>query len=309
MLNKQGKLVNPELRVETTNACQGRCMICPRDEMTRPIETMNGEHFLKLVMQAHGLGANFVSLFGFGEPLLDPGLGAKLAYCSRLALDTFITTNAQALTIAKSFELLQAGLTKIRFSAHGRGATYEKVHKGFSFSEIMRNISNFIQINNTRFEHACTTMVTVIPMHNENIDELVDFWTSLVDEVEIWRPHNWGQKLNYRVQTKKLAKTCFRPFSGPIQVQVDGTVIPCCFLTNSEIVLGDTRKNRLYEILASDAYEEFKNRHKSGDLQGLPCETCDQRFVYDKSPLLYSSVDESRELGKTSSTKFKLKEI
>ena len=34
------RLANPEVRIENTNACNARCVICPREKMTRPVVTM-----------------------------------------------------------------------------------------------------------------------------------------------------------------------------------------------------------------------------------------------------------------------------
>jgi hypothetical protein len=43
-----------------------------------------------------------------------------------------------------------------------------------------------------------------------------------------------------------------------------------------------------------------------GDMTGLICEKCDQLNIEDESPLLYSSRDATRTVGKTSSTKYQM---
>lgn len=302
------KLINPEIRIETTNRCNGNCVICPRDKMTRPIVTMDSAQFTYLIVQARDLGAKVVSPFGFGEPLMDTDIVENIRACTVLRLKTFITTNASLLTVDLAHDLLNARLSKIRFSMHGRGINYELVHRNFDFVEVMRNINTFLKINETRHENACVTAVTVIPMHGERIEDIRDFWQGKVDEVEIWRPHNFSVGKDYR-QGKRVKKTCGRPHSGPVQIQADGLMVACCFDFNGELVLGDTHKESIEDILKGAKYNELRKRHETGDLAGLICESCDQLFKYDKSPLLYSSVDESREIGKTSSTKFKLKEM
>ncbi len=91
------KLINPEVRIETTNLCNAKCIMCPRDELTRPKASMSYEHCKNLIDQADTLGAELISLFGYGEPLIDTSLGAKIRYCTQLGLKTFITTNASLL--------------------------------------------------------------------------------------------------------------------------------------------------------------------------------------------------------------------
>jgi len=265
---------------------------------------MSDEHFAYLVDQAKELGATLISPFGYGEPLMDSGIVEKVRYCKELGLDTFITTNASLLSMQMSFDLLKAGLNHIRFSVHGIGNNYEKVQVGLKFDTLIRNIANFTAIRDKRYP-LCKISISVIPMHDESIEELKEHWKGF--ELEIWKPHNWLNKMTYRKVLKKRKKTCGRPHTGPVQIQADGRVIPCCFITNAEIVLGDTHKHTIEEILKSKAYDKLRKRHETGDLSGLVCDSCDQLNV-SGSPLLYSSIDPSCEIGKTSSTKFKLKE-
>lgn len=298
-------LINTEIRIETTNKCQLSCVMCPHDQMTRKQTTMAYSKFCDLVEQAKDLGAELISPFGFGEPLIDPTIIDKVEFCTYLGLDTFITTNARALNTNMAYGLLNAGLTRLRISAHGLFEDYDEIHKGSSFALLTRNVFNFIKANEVRHDKACKIDVTVIPQNGASPDSFVKFWRGKVEDIEIWAPHNWGPKMNYRKATDKKLKTCGRPERGPIQIQADGTVIPCCFLTDSEIVLGDTYVDSIEDIVKGERFNELRRKHESGDLTGLACETCDQLFV-GESPLLYSTID--NEINKTSSIKFNLLE-
>ena len=298
------RLINPEVRIETTNKCNGNCTICPRDKMTRDEVTMGYYHFCYVTSQALDLGAELISPFGFGEPLRDPDIVNKIQYCTDCGLDTFITTNAILLNSDLACRLLEVGLGRLRVSAHGVYDNYEKVHRGFKFSMFARNVFNFIKLNEVRFNKTCKVDITIIPQYGEDPKELAKFWKG-VDNIEVWKPHNWGPKLNYRKDTGKKRKTCGRPFRGPIQIQADGTVIPCCFLTDSEIVLGDTYVESLEDIVKGERFNELRRKHESGDLTGLACDTCDQLFI-GESPLLYSTIEKG--INKTSSMKFDLLE-
>jgi hypothetical protein len=83
-------------------------------------------------------------------------------------------------------------------------------------------------------------------------------------------------------------------------------MVPCCFDYDGRMLMGDTHKQSIEEILKGPKYVQLRERHEAGDLEGLPCEVCDQLNIEAESPLLYSSVDKDKEVGKTSSTKFKL---
>jgi len=299
------KLINSEVRIENSSRCNANCTICPRDKLTRPQTIMPFDHFKKLVDEAKSLGAEIISIFGFGEPLIDPGVAAKVAYCTQQGLETFITTNASLLTRKMSGALKLAGLTKLRISMHGTSENYEAVHRGLSFKKFTKNFSDFLDVNS---DHEIKSELTVIPMHGESVDFILRTWGGAVDDIEIWKPHNWGSAKDYRKIKRKL-KTCGRPFSGPVQINADGMMMICCFDFNGEMTVGNTYMSSIEEILKGKVYEIIRIRHRNGILDGLPCEHCDQLNEYKESPLLYSSKDETRGINKTSTNKFELKEI
>jgi hypothetical protein len=299
------KLINPEVRIETVNKCTANCTICPREKMTRRQTVMPYEHFVKLVNQSLEMGAKLISIFGFGEPLLDGGIYRKISYCEKRGLETFITTNASLLTSNASRKLVAAGLTKIRFSMHGMNRDYERVHVGLRYADFLKNISNFLIINDGPYH--IKTSLSVIPMNHDNAKHIRNVWESSFDEMEIWKPHNWTTGRPYRDLSLRTKKTCGRPFRGPIQIQADGKMVVCCFDFNGELEVGDTYRSTLREILNSKRYEIIRSRHRVGIHDGYLCESCDQRNLND-NPLIYSNVDKELKTGCTSSTKFNLEE-
>ena len=300
------QLVNPEVRIETTNLCNAHCTICNHDCIGRKKGVMNDDIFENLVKQSIELGAKLISPFGFGEPLLDKTLDKKVGLCTKLGRETFITTNGSLCHNGWAQKLFDAGLTHIRFSVHGiNKAGYEDVHKGLSWMHTLMNVFTAINIRNT-WKYDTKISVSVIPMNGEPVEYIRKFWEGLSDELEIWRPHNWSIAKDYRTETTSRKKTCGRPERGPVQIQWDGNVIPCCFLTDSEIILGNVKENKLKDILEGEAYRELRREHKEGDLSGLPCEHCDQLNIEDESPLLYSTIDKNRTINCTSSMKYKI---
>ena len=308
MIDSQGKIISKEVRIETTNYCNSKCTICPREQMTREKTVMPLDHFFSLVDQVKILGAETITLFGYGEPLLDACMSHRITYCKAQGLDTFITTNGSLLDLLTTKLILDAGLSHIRFSVHGLfKADYENVHRGLDYLQVIRNIFNFLVVNKKKFDNQCTTSVSIIPMNHERIEDLVKFWEPNVDYVEIWRPHNWATGRKYR-KVDRRKKTCGRPFSGPLQINADGKMMVCCFDTNAEMTIGDTYKELIREILIGEELSRIKNKHEAGDLSGLPCNDCDQLNEYDEdnNPLLYSNRDPSKQVGVTSTLKEKL---
>jgi len=300
------KLINPEVRIENTSKCNAHCAYCPREKMTRPKVTMPMGHFKKMVNQAKELGAETISIFGYGEPLMDKALADKVEYCTHQGLDTFITTNGSLLFGDETMALLTAGLKHIRFSVHGFYGEYNQIHKRLDYNLVIRNIFNFVAMNK-KFGN-CKISVTVIPQSTLKLKTIVEFWEPYCEWLEIWKPHNWTDGRSYRkIERKK--KTCNRPFTGPVQINADGKMMVCCFDYDAKLTVGDTHEESIENILKGEKYNAIRRKHESGDLKGLICESCDQLNEEEVSPLLYSSRDSNMEIGRTSSTKFKLKEI
>ena len=105
--------------IETTNACNMRCIMCPRTTMmTRPVETMKPDVFKRVIdqlrpwtadewerwqsfvektygIQRNGMSENHfflhiipkvIVLHGYGDPLLDPHTAAELTIDEIVAL-------------------------------------------------------------------------------------------------------------------------------------------------------------------------------------------------------------------------------
>lgn len=299
------KLINPEVRIENCSICNAFCTICPRDKLTRPQMIMSFDHFKKLVDEAASLKARIISVFGYGEPLLDPNIATKVAYCFQRDLKTFITTNGSFLNKRMITGLIGARLSKIRISMHGSGENYEKVHRGLSFKRFTENLAAFMELNGAG---NIQSELSIIPMNGESVESIRKQWEGTLDHLEIWKPHNWAYGKNFRVPVREK-KTCGRPFTGPVQINADGKMMVCCFDFNAEMEVGDTHKNSIEEILNGDRFNKIREKHKSGKLTGLPCETCDQLNEYEESPLLFSTKDKTRGINKTSTNKFELKEI
>ena len=74
MNGSRGIILGYFLDVETTNACNAGCLICPRNKLERPIGSMNHNTFEKILMRISEAERTegIVSFCGFGEPLLNP---------------------------------------------------------------------------------------------------------------------------------------------------------------------------------------------------------------------------------------------
>ena len=213
------KLKCPEVRIENTTLCNANCVMCARDTFTRPLQTMDNVSFFKLVDQAKDIGATTIAIYGFGEPLMDKDIVAKVAYVSKHDMVSVVTTNASLLTQAMGLALLGAGLSHLRVSFYAiRPTDYEAIHRNLKYRTVLNNIEGFLRLNGVNGA-GVTTHVTACAMSDDTVDDYRKFWESEVDYLEVWKPHNWANTRWYRKPRYEKKRTCILNISIPVECQ------------------------------------------------------------------------------------------
>ncbi len=305
-----------DMRVEISTNCNYKCVFCPHHKLIRKKENMSLDLFKFIFDKIHAETDQYdtLSFPGMGEPFLNKDIVAMIAHATQKkpALKVLILTNGSALTPQKFKELEDVGVTSVRVSFYGNTSeTYSEV-MGIKNSDMFKRVSqNLVEISKMkRKAKLLLTMNIVSDDFNEKkqiiTQEWIKFWESKVDLVEVWRPHNWVDAVQWReVQDVKL-HTCGRPFNGPLQVQVDGTVNMCCFDYDGELELGDLKTQSLREIFSSPMFMKIVECHTSGDFKGsgLICENCDQRNSDKSDVMVYNSKFNIDERVKATSTTY-----
>lgn len=300
------------MRFEITTKCNYNCVICPRDKLTRKIETMDLGLFKKIFNKINRETTQYDTLTfpGMGEPLIDETLDKKIEYAKKQNrnLLLLILTNGSLLTPKRFKQLENLGITSVRVSFYGNDPiTYSKVH-GVKNKKLFRKVKdNLMKISQIKTTTKLLLTFNVVDNGNDNyVGEWTRFWEDKVDLIEVWRPHNWVDARTYREIREDKLKTCGRPFRGPLQVQVDGTVNMCCFDYDGKLTIGDLKTQTLSEIFLSPFYKKIVKCHESGDFKqsGLICENCDQRNKDKNDVMIYNSRFDISERVKQLSTTY-----
>jgi len=302
---------NNDMRIEVTTKCNYNCSICPREKLTRKKETMNLSLFKSLVDKVLGETGQYSTLTfpGMGEPLLDDTLNEKIAFSRSKGLATLILTNGSLLSVDR-FKILEGlGAESIRVSMYGNDPdSYTKVH-GINNSGIFDTVrENLTKIAELKKRTKLLLTYNVIEGSNDAcVQGWIDYWMEKADLIEVWRPHNWVDGRKYRRVQSKMLPTCGRPFKGPLQVQVDGTVNMCCFDFDGKLTIGDLKTQSLKEVFNSPAYMKIRRCHETGDFSGsgLICESCDQRNADKGDVMVFDSKFNIDERVKMISTTYK----
>jgi MoaA/NifB/PqqE/SkfB family radical SAM enzyme len=278
------RLRHPEVRYEVTDHCNAECVMCPRDlhKLGRPHGIMSQAKFEKSIDEVVGLGCKQIVLTGFGEPLIDKKLELKVAYAKSKGLRTYFISNASLLTRKRATGLINAGLDELRISYYGmKKETYERVMVGLNFDVTMKNLLGFLELRKELDSKRPRLELNwlELPENAGDTEAFREYWEPLADAIEIWKPHNFGDGRDYRQRFEDLAMktTCGRPENGPLQIQWNGEVIPCCYDYNNKIVLGNAFQQPVLDVLNGEKYQLLRNAHKEKNFGLFPfCDQCDQ---------------------------------
>ena len=289
-------LRHPEVRYEVTDHCNAECVMCPRDvhKLGRPHGVMNLQKYRKSIDEVALLGCKQVVLTGFGEPLVDKRLEEKIEYAHDKGMRTYIISNVSLLTRKRAERMIKAGLDELRLSYYGmRKETYERVMVGLNFDVTMKNIADFLEVREQLGSKRPRLEISwlVLPENESDTELFQEYWEPIADAIEIWRPHNFGDGRDYRERFEDIAmkNTCGRPENGPLQIQWDGEVVPCCYDYNNQIVLGNAFQQPVLEILNGDKYRLLRLSHSEKKFSLFPyCNQCDQLLPHADA-LIYTN--------------------
>ncbi len=295
-------MISNEIEIELTTICDAKCVMCPRDEYQFKFKSMEFPLFKKILDEAVANGVTSVLLCGFGDIFLDKGVEKKLAYCRETypAIKLFTPSTCSRL-VPKNLHLVNY-LDTLKISMYGMTKnSYEAVHRGvLKFETVWENIHNILQYRKSMSHPLYIAMNFVVLPENEH-ETLAwkEYWEPLVDEIQIWKPHNFGGIENFQFPVSSVTekKSCGRPFFGAPCVHENGDVSVCCFDNDHKLVVGNLRHEKLSDVLSSPALARICEVHKTGafDNSDFICRNCDQ-LTNRQDALLYSS-NKNRRVG------------
>jgi MoaA/NifB/PqqE/SkfB family radical SAM enzyme len=154
------------LQVESTIACNLRCIMCPWREIAKNVENhgiMTQE--IWEAIRPHLPETQSVDFTGGGEPLLQPQLLEWIREAHAAGCETGILTNGLLLTEKKAAQIIDAGLNWICFSMDGATAEiYEEIRVGSNFETVCQNLANIAAL---RLHKVPKTMINFVLMPME----------------------------------------------------------------------------------------------------------------------------------------------
>jgi len=267
------------LTIESTTKCNLFCPMCVREKYHTPPRNMEFSTFRKIIDEAKGC-LEFAVPYGTGEPLLNPEIYDMIAYCRRNGVPTGISTNGTVLSEQASRRLIEAGLDYIIFAFDGATReTYEMYRKGASFDDVRNNILGFLRVKkDLKSKIFCIVQMVALKENQNEGAALVRLWSvEGIDEVRIKKDEVYieGSAIpGSNASRPTLRHPCYLLWRGPMFIQYDGTVFPCCYMY-PHTAIGNITKNSLAEIWNSEDMVRLREAHIRKDLREYKsCRNC-----------------------------------
>ncbi|WP_292368032.1 radical SAM protein [Methanoregula sp. UBA64] len=266
--------IPPILQLETTTACNLDCPFCLRKDLCRSDEYLSFDAFCRIIDSTH---CRYVTLHGWGEPLMHPDLPDMIRYAAGHKKSVNFTSNATLLD-KKADVLLASGLDAIAFSLPDLDRFTP---------QISENISRFAGQRNGCGQKTPEICINIALMEDtlSQVDAMLETAKNLgADTVVFERSYPWtvAMQKNEGTLFKKIQKSATEHaliiklplvHTNPcllirytLFVRWNGDVAPCCY--RADVSLGNILSDSMVRILQNRA--KFMKSQKSDPI----CRKC-----------------------------------
>ncbi|MHA1567946.1 MAG: radical SAM/SPASM domain-containing protein [Alphaproteobacteria bacterium] len=283
------------IHLEVTNACNLKCVMCPRTTMDRAVGSMPRDLFEKIVAELaeHKKWIESVALMGLGEPFLHKNLFAFAALARQAGLrNLYTSTNATLLSDEIVARLLEEKpFDFLILSVDGvNKETYEAVRPGEPYETVEANVERLLTAKRQRGAKRPAVELQILLMRQTE-DEVEDFcerWAPLLsanDRILIKEADTFGGQVDdLRVtehqRREPVDRFACRQLWKDLSIGWDGLVTVCCKDVLYKLALGNARTDRLVDLWQSKRWNGIRRLHLDGKWDWLdPCINCREWWI------------------------------
>ena len=278
-----------DIMIEVTNECNLRCTTCYSHQDGREKKYMNFEVFKKIVDEIPDKQEKTMSLYNYGEPLMHREIEKFVEYAKESRIGNIkIATNGTFLTRKKASELCLAGLDYLSISVDGiTQKSYEEFRKGWNLRLVLKHIQETVYIRNKLKSWLQIELQFIIMSHNQSEIEKVKvlakkLWVDVLRlKTVLIKEKKWvslDPKNIFSRYTNILNKnSCQKPKEW-IVVNVDGSIIPCCYITDSgiDILKYGNVSMWLLESFEKKESQDFVKKISEDKTKSFYCKDCQE---------------------------------
>ncbi|MHC4399616.1 MAG: radical SAM/SPASM domain-containing protein [Planctomycetota bacterium] len=268
----------PIVRVETTNACNAKCIICPHKEMQRPVRRMDDELFGRIIDECGENRCREVHLHNFGEPLIDKKLEDRVRFAKKRGIPKVkIFSNGSLLNEKRARGLIEAGLDEIKISFDGATREeFERIRAPLKFDTVVNNVKGLVALRN---EMKASLTIRVACCSTSDRNATMQSLEEIVDGFSFGKVHNWAvsdAQLPHQGKVRKPCSRLWRTFT----VLSGGAVSLCCLDYDGQLILGTLADGAtIRDVWSGAAYADVRRRHKNARQAEIDlCNGCTKSF-------------------------------
>jgi wyosine [tRNA(Phe)-imidazoG37] synthetase (radical SAM superfamily) len=270
------------LNIEPTNDCNYDCVMCSRKNSNRPIGNMSMSLFCSIIddVVKNGKEILWLTLHNDGESLMHPQLPEMIQYAKSSGAIRYVhfNTNAQLLTKELAIKLIESGLDDLTISIDAISQkTFHKVKRAGDLETVTKNTIQLMDLKKQMGKQNPWVRAKIIdmPTTKHEIDAFKDFWTPLVDEVQVQAIHNAAGSLRIKPKDQITRHPCSLLWYS-VSIKWDGLVSPCCVDLTGDNPLGDLKIESLKDVFKDGKIKQYREKMLNGQESELsPCNNCD----------------------------------
>jgi len=295
------------------------CVMCPRtDLMTRDIDWIQAdtfeavldqmepnspedlEQFWQFIKDQYGITfdersenafyfyvlSRCVILHGYGEPLIDKNITARVQACTDRNIPTYFSCVPANISVERARSVMDAGLTVLKFSLDGLTDELQKKVRG-RLNNFDKSYETILEILELKKANNYKTLIvpTMIALAADGQAKIMH-----QEFIELWKSHDvfayvksqdnrWYYEGDENIENRSHYHNqyCEYPWTS-LTVMADGSVVPCTQDYDCEMKMGNVKDNSIEEIWNGTKYQKLRQAHLTGQFtKGFKCaERCDQ---------------------------------
>lgn len=277
------------ISVEVTNHCNQRCVLCPRQQFTRPLGFMDEALFGRVARECAPHGTRLWLHF-LGEPLLHRGLVRMIALAKDAGVaEVGLSTNAVSLHGRLADALLDSGLDRLECSMDADDAEAYLAMRGRDhFERVDRNVRAFLERKRALGRERPVTSIQFMrtPGLLAALDRVAEAWRPLLgprDFVMTIAPASFGGAIDVMADVPSERPPC-RWLTSSLMILQDGTVTMCGADWDAHAPLGNVRDSSIAAIWNGPELARRRRAHAEGRFDAIaPCAACTDWRLADGS--------------------------
>jgi radical SAM protein with 4Fe4S-binding SPASM domain len=285
---KQFEKIPFRVMIENTNVCNANCIFCPHKIMKRKVGVMNMGLFKKIIEECKKVKIEYVTIYGFGEPLLDNQFFERVEYTKSVGIQRVTTnTNGMYLDEEKIEKVFNSGLDEIYVSFDAATSkTYKKIRPGLDFQIVKNNILNLVKEKERRQSKKPEIILSYVESRDNKheIKKYIKQWKGMVDNISVSFIQNWTGDIESGEILMVGRRDPCRLLWTDMVISWNGDVPLCCNDYGNRMILGNINDQSIKEIWGGDKLRKIRELHKGGEFEKINiCAQCEYNF-HHKSP-------------------------